>query len=666
MLKRRCFVTLLFLMICICAVSAVSASDFNETFEVIGDEASDEVAISDDDVLSKDPGTYSDLSKQIKKNAGGKITLSRDYLYVEDIDEWDAGSFIGIENDITIYGRNHVIYCNDASGFNIDEGVSVKIYNVTFAGEYNNPELPAYWGGAISNYGTLYLENCSFIKCQAETSGGAISNYGTLNLKQCGFMNCQADVEGGAIYNGGKMKVNMCYFKANSADKSKGLGGAISNDNDEMLVNGTYFADNVAKEGGAIYTAGIARIENCVFGTLVDEEVKDDEGMFVGSNKANQGVSIYNDVSDFCSVNGCLFNETKISSNAAVIYNAIASDCQFEAGNNVNQGVIKNCTTKQKSFSNTINSTGFTFTANPSIDTYYNSGQDLEITVTSSPGGERVSNVAIELVVDGKSEYIITNSSGVATFEASKLTPGNHKIVVGLYDENFGKQQQTVPVTVKTVKLSIAVSKLTTTYKSGKKWTIKVTDETNNQPAENMDVKLKVYTGSKTKTYTVTTNSKGIATFKASDLDKGTHKVILSINGKGYDVEPVTSSIKIKAKKLLIAGQTNKFKHGGQVIVGAYDNAKKKLVSGIKLQIKIFTGKKYRTFNLVTKKSKAIGDIGVLIETNAFSVGTHKVTVKVTSANYYGSDSGKLVIPKSAKNYKKFTYVISNGKGKYV
>ena len=90
------------------------------------------------------------------------------------------------------------------------------------------------------------------------------------------------------------------------------------------------------------------------------------------------------------------------------------------------------------------------------------------------------------------------------------------------------------------------------------------------------------------------------------------------------------------------------------------------MVSGIKLQIKVFTGKKYKTFNLVTKKSKDIGDIGVLLETNAFSAGKHKVTVKITSPNYTGSDKGYLVIPKSAKKYDKFTYVISNGKGKFV
>lgn len=84
------------------------------------------------------------------------------------------------------------------------------------------------------------------------------------------------------------------------------------------------------------------------------------------------------------------------------------------------------------------------------------------------------------------------------------------------------------------------------------------------------------------------------------------------------------------------------------------------------MQVKIYTGKKYKTINVVTKKSKILGDVLVLIETNKFSAGKHKVTAKITSPNYYGSDKGYIVIPKSAKKFKPFTYVISNGKGKFI
>ena len=318
---------------------------------------------------------------------------------------------------------------------------------------------------------------------------------------------------------------------------------------------------------------------------------------------------------------------------------------------------------------NTILSNGFTFSTAKSISTNYASGQKLTVNVTNEPDGVPVKGVTIELIIDGDENnirYICTDSNGIAKYTVSSLTPGKHTITVRLHNDYYNPNELEVPVTVKKSSAKITVSKITTVYKSGKLWKIKLTDTNNNKPLAKMKVTLKVYTGKKYKTYTVKTDSKGVASFKASTLAKGTHKVIISISHKGYSCKAVTSSIKVKAKKLYIAGETNKFKDCGQLILGAYDKSAKKLVSGIKLQIKVYTGKKYKTFNLVTKYSKDLKAIAVLLETNAFSVGTHKVTVKVTTPNYSGYDTGKLIIPKSSKKYSKFTYVITKGKGKFL
>ena len=297
---------------------------------------------------------------------------------------------------------------------------------------------------------------------------------------------------------------------------------------------------------------------------------------------------------------------------------------------------------------------------------YYKGIATKTITVTDKSTGKAVAN-AYMLVTFGENSYVYqTNDNGKISISISGEDVGKFKMTVTVADNRYDGKQVTTTITVKKSNAKITVAKLTTVYKSGKKWTIKLKDTTNNKAIANMKITLKVYTGKKYKTYTVKTNSKGVATFEASTLKKGTHKVILSMSSKGYTCKSVTSSIKINAKRLYIAGQSNKLKDCGQLILGAFDKKSKKLVSGIKMQIKIFTGKKYKKFNLVTKKSKILGEILVLIETNKFSVGKHKVTAKITSPNYYGSDKGDIVIPKSAKKYKAFTYVISKGKGKFV
>ena len=633
MFNKRYLAVLLFLIICICAISTVSAADSNATDDVIGQEADDEMAISDEDVLSDSMGSFSGLSNLIYGKS--EVTLKKDYEYSDYSDlatESEDGVFIG--HDLIIHGNNHVIYGSSCCIFETAADVNVEIYDVTFVNRVDG--APPINGGAIYNRGNLYLENCTFI-------------------------NNSAYKHGGAIYNIGYLDVNGCSFINNTILDSKCFGGAIYS-NKELWVNSSYFTNNSAYYGGAIANEGYAWIQESLFGSYPEEKL-------IGSNKASYGTAIYNKPGKSCDVLACYFNDTQADViNGGAINNVIASYCILDVNNIAVGGVLSNCTLNQESLmsSTTLNATEFTFTATSSINTYYNSGKKLEVKVTSLPTGEKVSGVRIELIVDGTSRFITTNSDGVASFQASTLNPGKHNIIVRLYNDMFNTKEIKVPVTVKKSTLVISVSKFTTAYKSGKKWTIKVKDKSNNKPAAKQTIKLKVYTGKKSKTYTVKTNDKGVAYFAASTLNKGTHKVILSISHKGYSCKSVTSSIKINAKKLYIVGEDNKFNNCGQLILGAYDLQNEKLVSGIKLQVKIFTGKKYRTFNLVTKKSKTLGDILVLIETNAFTAGKHKVTVKITSPNYSGSETGTITIPKSAKNYKSFTYVITNGKGKYV
>ncbi|MDO5832620.1 MAG: hypothetical protein Q4Q14_07240 [Methanobrevibacter sp.] len=657
MFKKKLFTTLLFLIILASAISAVNAEDLNATGDIISDASNDEIAISEgaieeiassDDVgdviasseedILKDSstGTYTQLEDLIESKY--QITLTKDYCYDDDKDFLDV---IFVEDDVVINGNGHSIYTGEASSvFCIHEGY-VEIYDLKFIYSGENTAV-AQSGAAIENYGDLYLENCIFYGFKATDQGGALANFGN-------------------------MDVNKCYFMNNAVTEANGRGGAIYNDK-ELYVNGSYFANGSAAYGGAIYNKGNAWIQNSIFGSYENNEL---DIHLVGPNSASYGTSIYND-NGCCDVLVCSFGDDSAEEgyDGGAVYDVIAYQSIFDDGNTVYGGVLSYCNVNPEDVSNnTILSTGFTFSTATSISTNYASGKQLIVNVTNEPDGVGVKGVRIELVIDGdesNKRYIYTDSMGIAKYSVSYLTPGKHTIAVRLYNDNFNPNELNVPINVKKSVAKITVSKITAVYKSGKLWKIKLTDTSNNKPLSKVSIKLKVYTGKKYKTYTVKTDSKGVATFKASTLAKGTHKVVLSISHKGYTCKAVTSSIKVNAKKLYIAGESNKFKNCAQLILGAYDKSSKKLISGIKLQIKIFTGKKYKTFNLVTKYTKALKAVGVLIETNAFSAGTHKVTVKVTTPNYSGYDTGKIVIPKSAKKYSKFTYVITKGKGKFL
>ena len=103
----------------------------------------------------------------------------------------------------------------------------------------------------------------------ATSDGGAISNDGTLNLNNCIFTDNTASDDGGAIYNLPMgFKLSKCTFTGNTATN----GGAVYNEGGSVkypvTVIGSTFKNNKAAnfgKGGAIYNTGILKITTTNF-----------------------------------------------------------------------------------------------------------------------------------------------------------------------------------------------------------------------------------------------------------------------------------------------------------------------------------------------------------------------------------------------------------------
>ena len=217
---------------------------------------------------------------------------------------------------------------------------------------------------------------------------------------------------------------------------------------------------------------------------------------------------------------------------------------------------------------------------------------------------------------------------------------------------------ETVKPTVTKVKISAA--KLTTIYKSTKKFKVKVLDS-NNKAVSGLKLKIKVYTGKKYKTYSVSTNSKGIATLKVSALKLGKHKVIIKSNNALYSGS-ASSVIKINKRSVSIKVISIKHKDFGAIYVTVKDKTLKKYVDKIPLKLLIYTGKKYKTYKLSTcydKDEKQHGALTYL--TNAFSVGKHKIKL-IAYGKYKGTKTSKITILKSAKRNVPVYAYSKNGK----
>ena len=208
--------------------------------------------------------------------------------------------------------------------------------------------------------------------------------------------------------------------------------------------------------------------------------------------------------------------------------------------------------------------------------------------------------------------------------------------------------------TVEKTKATLKASKATVAYKKSTKWTIKLTDS-NGKAISGKTISLKVYTGSKYKTVKVTTNTNGQATYNTKSLSAGTHKIVASFLDDAFDCRDISSSVKVvKQTKIRIIAVPKNMKDGSALTILVLNKKTKKFMNGVKLILKVYNGKKYKTIKLKTKKIP--GAKGVAgYATNQLSVGKHKVKITPQSFKYSGSKTTKMVIKKSAKKYPGYT-----------
>ena len=112
---------------------------------------------------------------------------------------------------------------------------------------------------------------------------------------------------------------------------------------------------------------------------------------------------------------------------------------------------------------------------------------------------------------------------------------------------------------VKKTATKVSADQVAHEYKKSKYFKVKVKDKKGHY-VKNVNIKLKIYTGSKYKVYTVKTNSKGIAKFNTKKLKLGNHKVVIRSGDSVYDIYKTSkifigrkhyTILKLKVKKVL-------------------------------------------------------------------------------------------------------------------
>lgn len=254
-----------------------------------------------------------------------------------------------------------------------------------------------------------------------------------------------------------------------------------------------------------------------------------------------------------------------------------------------------------------------------SIIKYYNSGDTVVFKVTDM-NGNPISGMQVQMLIDGISYVRIPDKNGRIKFSTS-LKVGKHKITINI---GGGTYQGT---TSKTFTVKKAEGKLTSSsnkiyYNSGKSLKIKLTNKKTKKHIFNAKIHFNVKRSAKIiSDYYGTTGPDGTIKFNVT-LNSGTYKVKVSGDDtKNFKTKTIIAKLVVKKAPVKITA-----KKSSKKIEFKITNKKTKNPVKTKLKIKVYTGKKYKTY---VSKSNSKG----LIKIKAKS-GSHKVIATLANNNY--------------------------------
>lgn len=188
----------------------------------------------------------------------------------------------------------------------------------------------------------------------------------------------------------------------------------------------------------------------------------------------------------------------------------------------------------------------------PKVTDYYKGVKSFAVKLVNSKNKKAIYDAKLNIkIFVSKNRYYNykgnTGMNGQIKLLLDTLKPGNYKVVVsGADSKNFNAKQVTSKIVIKKAPAKLVPKKLTAKKGAKKYFQVTVKNKKTKKVITGVKIKVKVYTGKKAKTYTLKTNTKGIAKLNVNKLKVGTHKVVVTSANKYVTAKQAKSTIKIK------------------------------------------------------------------------------------------------------------------------
>lgn len=623
-------------------------SDVNETVNIPGDEGLDSSEGSDEDSSddSQDIGdgslddetaedsikTFDDIQVLID-NASPNSTIELNGTYIS------SGKAINVNKTITIQGLDETSLVGNITGiFNIT-GKNVVLKDLAFIDSNFKNSI-----GIYSAFG-LTISGCKF-------SNNTGLNYTLISLKS-GYSNFTDVVIANNTFDDVLIKVcqdanmdisNACFDRNHFNYRSSGDNGAIiflEGNNRFKIVNSNVTNNNdVYKKNGEEFTnifvysgeEGNINVNNCFF------------------NKNSLPFSFW---SSNCIINNSKFLQSGVLSSYDVDFFPLIA-IENSVFINLTKGLhFTNCLTR-------INKCNFTNNSCTLIDTK----EAMFMCNTMNLTNSNFINNSNTLINIKSSNAKIADCK----FSGNKIT--NNKGII--YLDNLGGRTVTIKNNNNTRKftntmgtafdnslkaypfLILKNGSLVTSYHSEKYFQFKLVFGLNNKVFDkNFTLRFEVKKGKKSiKNITAKNFKKGFVRIKGYNLPVGTYKVYITVKSNYYNINHMVDyeaipwelgvrTFKINKAKTIVKAPKVTHKRGKSKYfkVTVKNKVTKKAVKGLKVKLRIYTGKKYKTYTVKTDK-KGVAKFN----TKKLKKGNHKVVLLSGNSNFVVSGKTSIKI----------------------
>ncbi|MCQ2737346.1 MAG: SGNH/GDSL hydrolase family protein [archaeon] len=232
-----------------------------------------------------------------------------------------------------------------------------------------------------------------------------------------------------------------------------------------------------------------------------------------------------------------------------------------------------------------------------------------------------------------------TNYEGIASFKIPALNVGTHNLEIFVNDELKGSSY----IKVNKATLKVYAPQITNKYRKTSYFEVRVTY--GDKPVSKLTLKLKFYTGKRYTTYTIKTNSYGVAKLKLTNHNLGTHKIVIQSTNKKYKFTKYSKVIVKKSTSATKLLSLNYYKSGNNYYAKLTWSSKK----GTKyIILRKLTGN-FKVYSTVVAKSSKTSFTEKVEEGKLYTYSVRTVTTKKGKKVYGSYDKEGLKLIKESK-----------------